>query len=260
MQTETVKFVDVTEIFGQKVSSEQLLRTCNRYYWAESFVSGKRVLEVACGSGPGLGYLQKRAAQLEAGDISPEVLEYARATYDNKISLKVFDATCLPYDCNSFDVILLFEALYYLGSADTFMAEARRVLRPGGWLLIATANKDLFDFNPSPFSTTYHGVPELAALCRAHGFDPHMSGFLDVSQVTLRQKLLRPVKKLAVALNIMPKTMAGKAALKALAFGQLVDMPASIVSTPHAFTPPTPVALDATDRRHKVIYCAAQRI
>ncbi len=50
-------YVSVTEIAGDDVTQEQIDRLCNRYYWAGQYCAGKDVVETACGSGQGLGYL-----------------------------------------------------------------------------------------------------------------------------------------------------------------------------------------------------------
>ena len=44
-------FSDVTELNGQMISREQLLRFCNRYQWASKYIRNKDVLELACGGG-----------------------------------------------------------------------------------------------------------------------------------------------------------------------------------------------------------------
>jgi SAM-dependent methyltransferase len=91
----TAHFEEVTELAGQKISAEQLERTCNRYYWARSFVENRDVLEAGCGAGQGLGYLANYAKSVVAGDISAEVMSRAQATYGDAIDLKVFDATSI---------------------------------------------------------------------------------------------------------------------------------------------------------------------
>ena len=75
--------------------------------------------------------------------------------------------------------------------------------------------------------------------------------------VSWRQRVLRPIKKLAVTLNLMPKTMVGKKLLKRLVFGSLVPMPKEITEETCEFAPPKPIANDRRDKVHKVIYCAA---
>lgn len=250
-------FAVVTELAGDEVSREQVQRLAHRYYWAAGYCEGKDVLEVACGNGQGLGYLARHARSLLAGDISEVLLERVRAHYGDRVRARVMDAAALPCEDRSLDVVVLFEALYYLPSPDAFMAECRRVLRPGGVVLIATANKDLYDFAPSLYSVRYYGAAELPALVEAAGFRPELFGYLPVDRVSLRQRVLRPVKKLAVALHLIPRTMAGKRLLKRLVFGAMTTMPAEITDGLAPYEPPEPLEPGLPDRRHKVLYCAA---
>lgn len=254
----TEYFLNVTELPGEEISQEQLDRLCHRYYWAADYIRDHDVLEVACGGGPGLRYMSGRARSLKAGDCSPEVLARAQRHVGNDVELRVFDAQDMPYPDASFDAVIIFEALYYVPSADKFLAESRRVLRPGGVLLISNANKDLYDFNASPHSTVYHGVVELRQALDAAGFQPEFFGYLKVDQVSLRQRILRPIKKIAVDFNLMPKTMAGKKLLKRLVFGQMVPMPDSVEAGLVSYRPPDVIAATGPDRYHKVIYCAAR--
>jgi len=85
-----------------------------RYYWAGQYCSGKDVVETACGSGQGLGYLSGIAKSLEAGDYSDEILSIARRHYGERIILRQFDAQEMPFEDKSKDVIIMFEAIYYL--------------------------------------------------------------------------------------------------------------------------------------------------
>lgn len=250
------EYSEVTELAGSGISEEQLERMIHRYGWAAGFCHGKDVVEVACGSGQGLGLLGKVSRSLEAGDYSLPILEVARAHYGSRFPLAQLDAQALPYADASKDVVILFEALYYIPDATRFVRECRRVLRPGGRVLIATANKDLYDFNPSPLSHRYYGTTELVSLFREFGFETSLSGYMPVDAVSLRQRILRPVKKLAVALGLMPKSLKGKRFLKRFVFGKLVPMPAEL-EAPATIEAPTPIPGDAPDRVHKVIYCCA---
>jgi ubiquinone/menaquinone biosynthesis C-methylase UbiE len=250
-------FSSVTEMEGQKVSFEQLQRTAHRYHWALQYVSNKDVIEVACGSGPGLELLATKAKSLKAGDISEPVLQKAKQTYGNRFDLQLYSAEELPYEDNSADVILLFEAIYYI-DADKFLNEAIRVLRPGGHILVATANCALFDFTPSPFAKKYYNSNELIKVFQGYGFKSDASGYLNINETSLRQRVLRPVKLLASRLNLIPKTMHGKEFLKKVFFGTMVTMPSSILTVEHIYTPPTPLKSGTKDNAHKVIYCSAQ--
>ena len=81
-------YVSVTEIAGDEVTQEQVDRLCNRYNWAGQYCSGKDVVEAACGSGQGVGYLAWIARSLEAGDYSDELLPIARQHYGKRIALR----------------------------------------------------------------------------------------------------------------------------------------------------------------------------
>lgn len=251
-------FSDVTELAGTQISAEQLERMQHRYHWAALHCIGKDVLEVGCGSGQGLGILMRAAKSIEAGDYSDEILRIPRAHYGKRIPLHTFDAQAFPFADASKDVVILFEAIYYVPDAQRFVAECRRVLRPGGIVLIATANKDLPDFNPSPLSHRYFGAVELKQLFEAAGFSTALYGYFPVQSVSWRQKLLRPVKRLVVELGLMPKTMKGKRLLKRLVFGRLVSMPVELQPWgSDRFVEPVVVSGDEPDRAHKVLYCRA---
>jgi SAM-dependent methyltransferase len=253
----TAQFVDVTEIAGQPISAEQLFRTCHRYHWAARMSAGKEVLEVGCGAGQGLGLLALHARSLAAGDYSPEVLETARRVYGDRIKLSEFSAESLPFADSSLDVILIFEAIYYVPDLAKFFRESKRCLRPGGQLLIVTANKDLFDFTPSPYSQRYLGVAELDGELAEHGFACEFAALIDTRKVSMRQKLLRPVKTLVTKFGLIPRSMHGKAWMKRLFFGEMAVMPADISLTPIDYIEPDPHHANTANLTHKVIYCCA---
>ena len=63
---------------GDKYTWETWQMICCRYYIAAQFVTGKQVLEVGCGTGRGLGYLDARAKRVVGGDYAEDNLRYAR--------------------------------------------------------------------------------------------------------------------------------------------------------------------------------------
>ena len=252
-----IDFTDVTEMAGEEISSEQLFRLANRYYWAGTYAAGKDVVEVACGTGPGLGYLAARAKSLRAGDYSPKMVKVVSRHYGDRVLCSQFDAAKMPFDAQSADVIIIFEALYYLSSPDLFFSECKRVLRPGGRLLVSTANPDLFDFNPSAHSVSYFGVVELACMLFSAGFEVQFWGSTPLQELSLRQKLFRPIKRLAASAGLIPKSMAGKRFLKRVVYGRGLPMPAEIVDDTSPVETPTPLRADRADTSHKVIYCVA---
>ena len=101
----------------------------------------------------------------------------------------------MPFEDHSADAVILFEAIYYLPAVEQFVDECRRVLRPRGLVLIATANKDLYDFNPSPHSHAYYGVVELYRLFAERGFAPECSGHLSIREVFAAPACAAPGQK-----------------------------------------------------------------
>ena len=66
-----------------------------RYRFAKGFVSGRRVLDIACGEGYGAGALVKAgAASLTAVDISNEACKHARGKYG--VDARLGDAQAIP--------------------------------------------------------------------------------------------------------------------------------------------------------------------
>jgi SAM-dependent methyltransferase len=256
----TVDYSTVTELAGAKASRAQLQRVCNRYYFARTFCEGKELLEVACGAGQGLGYLAQRARRVVGIDIDASIVDIPRRTYRGRSNIEVVqgDAQDLHFRDGSFDVIILYEALYYVPDAGRFVAEAARVLRPGGVLLICTANKDLPDFNPSPYSHRYFGPPELRDLLIPKGFQVDMFGDTPVDRDSVRARVLRVAKAAAVRLDLVPKTMAGKLLLKRFVFGRLVTLPAEIDEGTTIYCRPAAIAADRPCLDFSVIYCVAR--
>lgn len=251
-------FEDVTELPGSPISREQLYRMYNRYSWTADLSKDCDVLEVACGAGQGIGLVARQAKSVQAGDFSEPILERARAYYGDRFNFTQFDAQQMPFNDDSFDVVVIHEALYYLPDADRLMAEARRILRAGGRILLTNSNKDLFDFNPSPYSTVYHGVIELQALFAKHGFEADFWGSQPLKDAGLAQKITRPAKRLAVKFGLMPKTMRGKQLLKRIIFGKPVLMPAEITPNLSDKETLTPLRADQPCLTHKIIYCIAK--
>lgn len=248
-------FTTVTEISGELITKHQLRRIGQRYSWAASKCADKDVLEVACGAGIGLGHLMKCSKSVKAGDITPELVGIANGYYQGRIEIIELDAEDLLFDDNSFDVVILFEAIYYLNNVDVFLNECKRVLRSNGAILIASANKDLYDFNPSPYSVNYYGVPELNILLEGAGFTTYFFGGDPVNANSISSRVLRIVKKYAVTFRLVPNSMRGKKWLKRLVYGKMISMPSEYVHSD--LDDPAPIDKKRKNILHQVIYCMA---
>jgi SAM-dependent methyltransferase len=253
-----MNFSTVTEVAGDKASVAQLDRMFGRYYFAAEFCAGKDVLEIACGTGQGVGLLARLARRVTGLDIDPELVTRARHSNASRpnVEIVVGNAEELPFSDRSFDVVVLFEAIYYLARPERFAMEARRVLRDGGTLLVCTANKDLPDFNPSPYSHKYFNPPELKALFERQGFIVELFGESPV-RTGFVPHATRNLKKWAVKLHLIPKTMRGKLLLKRIFMGRLVQVPPEIPEGVRV-SRPVPIRPDVPAKEHLVIHCVAR--
>ncbi len=249
----------VTELPGAGVTPEQLAMLFARYDLAAGRAEGKDVLEVACGPGVGLGYLARRARRIVGGDYDAQMLRLATAHYGDRIPVLRLDAHALPFTDHSFDVVILFEALYYLPAPARFVAEAHRVLRPGGMILISTVNRDWPGFNPSPFSVRYFSLPELRSLLNDEGFVVELLGGFPVNASTPRDWVVEITRRFAIRLHLIPSTMKGKQLVKRLVYGRLASIPRELQNGSSEALAPVPLAGNAASNGFKILYAIGQR-
>lgn len=101
-------------------------------------VAARQVLEVSCGHGGGASYLTRTLspAAYTGLDYNPDGVAYCQKTYDLAgLTFVQGDAGNLPFEDESFDVVLNVEASHAYPQLSRFLAEVARVLRPGGHFL-----------------------------------------------------------------------------------------------------------------------------
>lgn len=96
-------------------------------------------LELACGTGMISQRVVGSVRSLEATDFSPEMIAQAKKhNASSRLHYSVADATRLPYEADSFDAVVIANALHVMPKPKKALAEIRRVLKPGGLLLAPT--------------------------------------------------------------------------------------------------------------------------
>jgi len=105
---------------------------------------GAFVLDLGCGTGNGTLYWhERRQLKIVALDVSREMLKVCAAKLGaagRPPSLLRANGECLPFPDDTFDNIISFEALEHTPNPRLFMAEAGRVLKRGGEILMTTPN------------------------------------------------------------------------------------------------------------------------
>jgi ubiquinone/menaquinone biosynthesis C-methylase UbiE len=117
----------------------------HRYALAAEWAAGLKVLDAACGEGYGSHLLAARAADVVGIDISAGAVEHAQSRY-SRANLRFLQADCCstPFDASSFDCVVSFETLEHLHNQQALLAEFKRVLKPGGFLVISTPDKAVY--------------------------------------------------------------------------------------------------------------------
>ena len=110
-----------------------------------------RILETAAGTGIVTRAVIEAlpAATIVATDINPAVVEFAAQHVESeRVTVQRADAQALPFEDESFDLVLCLFGIMFFPDKVRANAEARRVLRPGGRYVLATFNR--LDLNPVP--------------------------------------------------------------------------------------------------------------
>jgi ubiquinone/menaquinone biosynthesis C-methylase UbiE len=101
-------------------------------------VVNRRILDAGCGSGPLLAALRHRGAIVTGFDKSAGMLEVARRRLGDDADLHVAElGSRLPFSGDTFDDVTASLVLHYLQDWGPALAELRRVLKPGGRLIVS---------------------------------------------------------------------------------------------------------------------------
>ena len=106
---------------------------------------GQRILDVGCGFGGTVAQLNDDGWDLDLVGLNIDPRQIARAVATiqplarsgNRIAFVVGDACALPFPDASFDTLLAVECIFHFPTRVAFFEEARRVLRPGGRLVVS---------------------------------------------------------------------------------------------------------------------------
>lgn len=255
------RFSQITETPGIGATREQLAMLATRYGLAARHAGTGPVLEVACGTGIGLGLLADAAGSAVGSDIDPDNVRIAMGTWsdDKRIQVVAGDAAQLTHPDGTFTAVVCFEALYYFPDLPRCLTEMVRVLRPGGKIVLCTVNPGWSGFNRSPFSREYPTPATLSPLLATLGCHVEVFGGFPDHPRGLVSRLIGTIRSVAVRFHLIPGSMRGKELLKKLFLGGTVPMPARL--TPHIAPsePLLPLGNDTATAPVKVFYLVATR-
>jgi GT2 family glycosyltransferase/SAM-dependent methyltransferase len=135
-----------------RITYEHLLR----YLLAKEAVRDKEVLDLGSGEGYGAFLLAHEARQVVGLDIALEAVAHASSKYAAaNLSFLVASALAVPFKQGTFDAITCFEVIEHITDAARLLAEIKRVLRPGGIVLISTPNKKTYS-DDAKYANPFH--------------------------------------------------------------------------------------------------------
>lgn len=144
------------ERINTTIFNANTLEHLHRYALVRDIVKGKVVLDIASGEGYGSNLLAKNAREVFGVDICAETINNAKSTYraDN-LKFVQGDAANVPFQPNTFDVIICFETIEHVINQDAVMRELKRVLKNDGVLVISTPEKKKYSDDKN-FKNPFH--------------------------------------------------------------------------------------------------------
>ena len=143
-------------------------------------LDGKRVLEIGCGRGVGIEVIFQHfgANHVTAIDVDPQMVDLAKnrlsAYNQDRLELRVGEATNLPAGDAAFDAVFDFGILHHVPDWQAAVKEIARVLKPGGLFYFEEVTKQALDrwvyrkFFDHPRENRF-GVSEFTSELRANG-------------------------------------------------------------------------------------------
>lgn len=144
------------------VNNENTNEHLHRYAQALDIAAGKTVLDIACGEGYGSNLLANVAAKVVGVDIDDSTVTAAKIKYrKSNVDFFTGSAAEIPFGDAYFDLVISFETIEHHDQHDKMMQEVKRVLKPGGLMMISSPDK-LYYSDKTGYKNPFH-VKELYA-------------------------------------------------------------------------------------------------
>ena len=138
------------------VYNEVTIEHLHRYALAMEYTRGKTILDIACGEGYGSNLIAREAEKVVGVDVDDKTIKLAKEKYKVKnLEFIRGEVENIPCASQAFDVVVSFETIEHTEKQEQMLSEIKRVLKPGGLLIMSTPEKkaysQLLKGNPNPF-------------------------------------------------------------------------------------------------------------
>lgn len=122
--------------------THNVIEHLHRYALAYELAAGLDVLDIACGEGYGSNLLAGCARSVVGVDVAADAVAHAAEKYRrHNLRYSHGSATAVPLPDAAVDLVVSFETIEHLREHDEMLAELRRVLRPGGRVIISSPDR-----------------------------------------------------------------------------------------------------------------------
>ncbi len=165
-----------TEITSENIPSDNPLhhRLLSAYVFSKKYIFGD-VLELGCGEGRGIETILKKCNSYTAIDKINSVIDNLSSKYKEH---NFFVSNFPPFDKiddDSYDTIISFQVIEHIEDDKLFVAEIKRILKPGGIALISTPNIRM-TLTRNPWHVREYTSEELRKLCELYFSNIEMNG------------------------------------------------------------------------------------
>jgi ubiquinone/menaquinone biosynthesis C-methylase UbiE len=155
--------------YEPEITGNSRLASRHRYQLARELAEGKTVLNIACGAGAGADLLATVARSVIGVDSSPDLIHEASQRYRrSNLTFRAGNGIAIPVVDGSIDLIVSFDTIEHEKHHERLMAEFRRVLVPGGLIVLGVGDPSAIANEPPVDDTVEALIQRVADLARQH--------------------------------------------------------------------------------------------
>ncbi|MGF1555108.1 class I SAM-dependent methyltransferase [Paucihalobacter sp.] len=135
------------ERLSYDIASVGLVNLDKRFVEMLGSIKDKKILDIGSGFGNAALNLAQNGGMVTSIDISPNLIKgcnYRAEKHGLDVDFRVMDAQNLIFEDNTFDIILGYRTIHHLQDINSFLLDAKRCLKPGGFVLFVEPQK----YNP----------------------------------------------------------------------------------------------------------------